>query len=219
MIQTFDEIKKTAMAEHKAEKEKIKQRKILINLQRDQFDELFETIAETYMMKRGTRRKFEFTESNTRIINQLFYYFTYSDKFEGNHDNGIMLAGKNGTGKTLIMSVFIKLISLSGNKIVRPYHSKELALRIKDEEKLKEELKRPLFVDDLGKEALEINHYGTKIQPIADLFALRYDYGAQTLATTNYNFDTLTEFYGVTITDRWRETFNVFVLNGESFRK
>ena len=65
----------------------------------------------------------------------------------------------------------------------------------------------------------EINDFGNKIQPIADLISFRYDNGALTHATCNYKIDTLTEFYGLTTTDRFKEMFNIIELKGESFRK
>jgi len=102
-------------------------------------------------------------------------------------------------------------------RVVRGYHSKELAAKLVDNEVLIDNLKRPLFIDDLGKESLEANNFGTKIQPIADLISLRYDLGSMTFVTTNYKMETLTKFYGITTTDRFKEMFNIMELGGESF--
>lgn len=35
--------------------------------------------------------------------------------------------------------------------------------------------KRPLFIDELGREQLEMNAFGNKIRPIADLMALQHN--------------------------------------------
>ncbi len=207
---------KEHLKEVKAEKAK---NRILIKISADDFKELFLIQVNKIIASRNINREFEITDQNKELINQIFYYCTGNYKyFNGSIEKGLFIVGKNGVGKTLILKGFCEVIKLIGNKIFYQVHSKKLQSEIRQNGTENFE-KRPMFIDDIGKESKEVNDYGTKILPIADLIALRYDNGALTFASCNYNIDTLTEFYGITTTDRFKEMFNVIELSGESFRK
>ena len=88
--------------------------------------------------------------------------------------------------------------------------------------------KRPLFIDELGREQLEIADFGNKIRPIADLMALRYNNGARTFFTSNFKLSTLSRGrnekgeligYGQYIGERIQEMTNIVEMPGESRRE
>jgi DNA replication protein DnaC len=106
---------------------------------------------------------------------------------------------------------------LFSSKRITKIHSKRVADVLKEHDKGWLD-KRPLFIDDLGREPKEVNNYGTKELPIIDLISIRYDFGALTFATTNFDSEKLAEFYGVAIVDRFKEMFNMLVLKGASKR-
>ena len=88
--------------------------------------------------------------------------------------------------------------------------------------------KRPLFIDEVGREQLEMNAFGNKMRPLADLMALRYNYGALTFFTSNFKLSTLSKGhnekgelvgYGKYIGDRIQEMTNIVEMPGESRRE
>ena len=218
MIRTFNEILENSKQELTQEVENLKNRKLLLRMTGSQFRELFLIKANKIIMQRGIKREFEFTDENQKLMKQLFYYFTDNEKFEGDHNKGILILGTNGIGKTLILQVFIEVLNDAEEWVITKIHAKELAMEIKLNG-FKICKKRFIFVDDIGKESRDVNDYGTKMQPIADFLALRYDSGRTTFATANYKLETLIDLYGNTTVDRMKEMFNVIVLGGTSFRK
>ena len=66
--------------------------------------------------------------------------------------------------------------------------------------------------------------YGSTIKPIADLMCLRYDHGALTFCTSNFNMESLEggkyrPGYGKYVIDRMQQMMNFIVLPGGSRRK
>lgn len=155
-------------------------------------------------------------EENRSLINQLFYYLIGSAKFNGNLKRGILIIGNYGNGKTTLLKIIGSIIEGNSNKIIEFLSCQNLHTKIDDIEKY---YKKPLILDELGKEVFEVNDYGTKRKPIIELLDQRYLNGAFTLSSANYNLDTFNEMYGGYIAERIEEMFNIFVLKGKSFRK
>ena len=191
--------------------------RFVANLRPEQFKELFVIIATGIIANRRIDREFKINNQNHEILKQLYLYLTCNTNFKGELNKGILLAGKNGVGKTVIMLTFIEIVKILCRISIRHYHAKEIS-PIVAKDGYEDLRQRPLFIDDIGKEQREIMIYGTRLQPISDLIALRYDNGSLTYATSNYSLETLQEFYGITTTERFKEMFNTFVVEGESYR-
>lgn len=203
----------------KAAKEEMKCRRVYLSIEPETFKEAFKLIANTQMIKRNNQDVFKVDENNKELINQIYFYAIGSDKFKGDLRKGILLNGNVGTGKTIIINTLIEIIQRLTNKIITVFHAKEIHYKVSKQDDEAYYHKRPLFVDDIGKEPSVVNSFGTKTNPIADLFAARYDCGAWTFATTNHTKPDLIDYYGDSTVDRFREMFNVIALIGESRRK
>ena len=191
-----------------------------------QFNMMIGAAAEQVMNQRGTFSKFICDENNRHIITQLYYYFIGDQKnCEWNVDKGIYFYGKIGCGKTLLMSAFLKVVAGMCRIITTTIHAKQIYERIQ-KKGIESMVMCPLFIDELGRESLEINEFGNKIRPIQDLFAMRYESGARTFCTSNFSteqlegkiVDGVQKGYGKYVRTRMEEMMNIVKLPGENRR-
>lgn len=188
-----------------------------VQIRPDEFKELILELCRKELLARNQNKYFIIDDDNKAVINQLFFYLTGSEQFKGDHYKGILLAGSIGSGKTVIMNAFCSILEMYTNKVFVRTHAKRIPELIRANEPGHFD-KRPMFIDDLGREPKEINTYGTKELPTVDLMSIRYDFGALTFATTNFNDDVLKQFYGEAIVDRFHEMFNYLIIKGSSKR-
>lgn len=131
---------------------------------------------------------------------------------------GIMLCGQPGNGKTTLMHALYELCKLRGNmplltsgkRIVKAVEDGVNVDTFQDE--------RLMFIDDLGAERKEIQHYGNVLTPMVDLLEHRYARRLFTVVTTNLDADQIGEKYGARVRDRFREMFIVVPFSNKSFR-
>jgi len=76
-----------------------------------------------------------------------------------------------------------------------------------------------LIIDDLGIEPSEIKDFGTTKKPFEELLYYRYDKLLPTIITSNLDVEDIRTRYGERVSDRFNEMFNIYGVNGESFRK
>jgi hypothetical protein len=204
---------------NKARASYVKRRLIFPGLLKEDFIKLLTLECSTRLLNRGDIGYFEIDKDNEDVIDQLYCYLTGNlQLFRGSVDKGIMLQGSIGTGKTILLRGFAGIIGKLLDRMFEYYSAFDInRLVVKDG--IEKYSKRPLLIDDLGKEQEIIKDYGTDVRPILELFAARYDSGAITFVTTNYNTDTFAKKYGQQTVDRFKETFNFFQLNGKSRRE
>lgn len=153
---------------------------------------------------------------NKDVINQLFFYLSNSVLFDGDHRKGILMAGALGCGKTVIMEAFMDVFNATANKVVASIDAKGIA-KVVAEKPHGYWHKRPLFIDDIGKEETDVISYGNKSKPFEDLIEHKYRTCGLTFGTTNLKLEDMP--YNQHILDRMKEVFNIVVLPGKTRRR
>jgi len=183
----------------------------------DEFKQLLSANAYEIMLRRSVRREYIIDQFNEPIIRQLYLYFTNSPQCAWNLNAGLIFGGKLGCGKSLMMMAYLRISDEYSRKITTQVHSKTLSGLIK-QNGIEAYTRRPLFIDELGREEAEFKDFGNIVKPVIDLFGLRYEEGARTYATTNFNYNSLQNFYSEFIRTRMEEMMTYVNFPGESRR-
>jgi DNA replication protein DnaC len=199
----------------------LKERRPFFRMDWESFVERLTINANAILKTRGAKLNFQLYNEDLSIITQLYYYAIGHEQCEYDLNKGIAILGSIGRGKTLLMQAYLQLFNQDPlSKNVTFIDSLDYANRLSDFPELyTNNFKRPLYLDDMGKEPAEINIYGTKRHPIGELICARYNYGAITFFTSNYNLDTLTNHYGKHVVDRLVEQCTFVYLTGKSRRQ
>jgi DNA replication protein DnaC len=192
----------------------------------EEYKLLLSDSANNILEKRREQNSFIVDDKNKSIIEQLYLYLTLNKQFSGDLQKGIMLVGKYGCGKTLIMQAMAEMY----NSVIYALHIQRPLLKFFKSSELQEILKgkpikaysrMPLVIDEFGREQKQIMDFGNLRSPMIELLCERYDTGAWTHGTSNFTLDTLcTENqYGKMTGDRLKSMFNFIELKGDSRRK
>lgn len=223
--QFFQALRKDAQEIVAHEKEKMRKLRLPLPLAYADFQNLFCEFGTICLHNRNQARDFVIDKNNEPMIEQLYCYITNDSAFSGNLNKGVMLQGKYGCGKTILLETY----SLLNNHVVRRFHLNQPLFTFIKSVELQEQIvkqsasvfaRRPLIIDEFGRESKMVQDYGNVSRPISELLSLRSDVGVVTHGTTNFTFATLLsdEFYGGMIGDRLKVMFNFITLNGESRR-
>ena len=207
------------------EKEKMLSRRLVLPLAYSDFRDLFQSIGNICLYNRNQNKNFVIDDFNKSIIEQLYLYASNNPNFSGDLGKGIMLQGKFGCGKTLILETY----SLLHNHVVKKFSLNHPLLTFIKSVELQEQLvrqsglifvKRPMIIDEFGRESKTVQDYGNIVRPVSELLSLRSDAGTITHGTTNFTLETLSseDFYGAMIGDSLKMLFNFITMKGESRR-
>jgi hypothetical protein len=183
----------------------------------DEFKQLLSANAYEIMLRRSVRREYVIDHYNEPIIRQLYLYFMNDPSCAWNLNAGLIFGGKLGCGKSLLVMAYLRISDEYSRKLTTMVHSKTLSGMIK-QNGVEPFTRRPLFIDELGREESEVKDYGNIVKPVIDLFGLRYEEGARTYATTNFNYTSLQNFYSEYIRTRMEEMMTYIQVPGESRR-
>jgi len=179
--------------------------------------------AQDIIYSRNESTVFVVDDDNKKLFEYLFLWFTADKSFPGDLLKGIIVSGTKGTGKTCIVKGALMAYSeILGD--VNKKHIFEFISCPRFHLKYVDNadgfyFKRNLYMDDLGRETTEFMHFGTTHTPILTTLYNRYDFGALTFATSNFNLKDLSELYSGTVDDRFLSMFNYFELTGKTRRK
>lgn len=183
----------------------------------DEFKELITIYASDILVQRSVTKPYVIDQYLEPVVKNLYLYFTNNPACAWNLNGGLIFGGKIGCGKSVLMMAFLHLSNEYSRRRTTMVHSKTLAGLIK-QKGIEFYEKRPVFIDELGREESEVKDYGNVVKPVIDLFALRYESGARTYATTNFNYTSLEKFYGGFVRSRMEEMMTFVYVPGESRR-
>jgi DNA replication protein DnaC len=191
-----------------------------VNFTNQEFKDLFLLRAELAMIEHRTPGQFTVDDDNRDALSMLYYYASRTHTELINPNIGIIMAGKYGCGKSIVMSGFCKVLYDLGivDQKIEEVHAIALSEMIKADGILPWALK-PLLIQDMGTEEPVINAYGTKINPIGNLLAVRAEYGSLTFGSTNKKWSSLNDHYSEYVGTRAKEHVNFIHMKGGSRRK
>ncbi len=136
------------------------------------------------------------------------------DWMTDNKGKGLLMFGGCGLGKSVIgMYILPLLIKDVHKKVVNIFSAQELNKKIDEILKL-----NIIYIDDIGTED-NLNSYGNKRMPFAELCDDAEKKGKLLILTTNLSIDELTERYGDRVVDRLIATTKAVPFIGDSLRK
>lgn len=166
---------------------------------------------------------------NSNIIKLLNIYFAQDGNLmksiypQYSINKGLLITGKCGTGKTLILKIYQKIVQnlplqafqiVSSNKVVGDYDES-------GSQALKMYIERKMMFDDFGSEN-KGKHYGKDEEVFKTILEERYnvfiDKGLKTYLTSNLSLSQIGQRYGDRVNSRIHEMFNIIVLDGNDRR-
>jgi len=225
-IKQFDICINSLQARFSDERKKHEVLRFAFPFEYEQYLQLLIQSANIVLEKRREKTTFVIDKHNEQVIKQLYLYLRLDERFDGDLQKGIMLMGKYGCGKTIILESIVEMY----NTIIRELHFQRPLLKFIRSIDLLETLKEkpiksfsllPLVIDEFGREPKQIMDFGNLRSPVIELLCERYDTGAWTHGTTNFTLDTLyaENQYGRMTGDRLKSMFNFIELKGDSRRK
>jgi len=225
-INKFNVCLESLKVQFSGEKKKSDSLRFVFPFSYEQYLQLLSESANTILEKRREKITFAIDKQNEPILKQLYWYLRFDNRFEGDLGKGIMLIGKYGCGKTVIMESVASMY----NTVIRELHIQRPLLKFIKSTELLDTLKEksiksfslfPLVIDEFGREPKQIMDFGNLRSPLIELLCERYDTGGWTHGTSNFTLDTLCQDnqYGKMTGDRLKSMFNFIELKGDSRRQ
>ena len=188
--------------------------RLTIQIDAQTFAETFKSSADAEVKRSfSDKDSFEFTEENKYVLNQIYFHLIGSNKFKGNLNKNIYLVGPHKTGKSTIMKAIKNTIEFNTNpaKIVTMCMMDELNEMVK-RNGIEHYYKRPIILDELGRETKKIMVFGNEIYPSVHLLGMRYKNHALTYAVGNFSMNEMRGIYDTYMFEKIHEMFEVIEL-------
>ncbi len=136
---------------------------------------------------------------------------------------GFYLCGQYGAGKSTLAHAFAEALPVlmqSADAYIAVRDADEIAyLAQHDYTKFRQLCSEPmLIIEDMGKEAREVQAFGNVHYPMAELLDQRCEQQLFTIITTNVDSSEVKGLYGQRVAERMREMFCIIPFGGSSFR-
>ena len=183
-----------------------------------EFIELFKIRGYQTIIEHKKNDMFMIDDNNIEVINLMYDYVSFNESTINPHI-GILLNGNWGCGKSILIETFCKILSdVSNTEPIQVIHAIDLAEQIRING-VSPFIRKPLCIQDIGKEPVEVTSWGTKINPLTNLLAIRAEYGELTFGSMNIGFKTFEKTYQEFIAKRIKDYVHFICLKGESRRK
>lgn len=184
--------------------------------------------------------RYVYDEETKAIITKLINYFNGLEIDGLSTTKGLMIIGEIGSGKTTLMEIFKNYLhfTTSPNKfnIVESRDiCKEFAKSgftgiekytfnpLPNNSGVSVSNPTNICIDDFGIESEYSKYYGTETNPVAEVLLDRYkimkQYQKATHIVTNLSIESMKKKYPDRIMDRFKEMFNIIILESKSKRK
>lgn len=179
-------------------------------------------------MSTNGKRRLSINEENESVIELVCMYANNEQGFVDagyNHDKGLLLGGRTGSGKTELILTYKRFIKKQLGKPIAFHKCQEVYDRFVDIDPMTMKIRGYFGIkdfsainspsekifDDLGIEETSVQDYGNKTALMPYVFGQRYDNKftcGKTHATTNLSKQSLIDKYGSRFESRLHETFN-----------
>lgn len=169
--------------------------------------------------------------------NYLKVYNHFAKCFENEKEKSLLLLGGIGTGKTMMMKIFQRMLIGTERKF-KWADANKLRFMVEDfslsqiMENYGYDLKMDLYIDDAGMYSLGQLKFGNSVNIITEIISDRYplfiNHGYKTHLSSNLPFsnndshpglETIQSVFGNRVHDRLKEISEIFIINGDSLRK
>lgn len=177
-----------------------------------------------------TNHDFVIDDHNKNVIRLLNIYFSKNDILMKNDfpqystRKGLLIVGKCGTGKTMLLKIYKEIIKNIKSQAFRIITANEVVRNFDESgsQALKMYLSHRIMFDDFGSENIG-KHYGKDEEVFKTIIEERYnlyiDKGLPTYLTSNLSMSQIQHRYGDRVSSRIKEMFNVILLTGNDRRK
>ncbi len=181
--------------------------------------DLSESEAEKFFMNALTQYGFNVTGENSSAVSKIA-----KNTFTAETLRGFLLQGDYDTGKTFFSKIYISILNsikdrsakyFSANDISRFFRVEKLIIDNSEFELEYLWKYKIIIVDDIGTEAAEVQCFGTRLQPIAEMIQQRYDKNLSMWLTTNIDQQAFAKVYGERITSRLKEMSYAVIFKGK----
>jgi hypothetical protein len=168
------------------------------------------------------------SEDEKKIM-ALIFNWLIGEGIDTTLNQGLLLTGKFGTGKSVILKAIVKFIDkyytdkVMTNGITEPVYAMAHDMANSFEEGKVDHIMRMkstsiLAIDDLGYEPHEVKYMGTPAKPFEEVLMSRYDKRKLVLISTNMSMEEIGVRYKGHIFDRLRQMVIVIEFKGSSKR-